>query len=306
MSSNAVNEEKHGRLAMIFAMIISGTIGFFVVSSEQSPFNVVFFRCLIGGCGLILYCAYKGYYKDLRITKRQCVFLLVGALTLIFNWVFLFSAYRLTSIGITTIIYHLQPFFLLFSSMLFMREKVKRSSFVWLLLAFTGLIVIVNPEQNVQDHNFILGCLSALAAAVLYAITTLMTKQISNVLRPEVIASSHMIIGSLVFLFLADFTKLPTTSSHWGAILTLGLFHTTFMYLLLYTAFKKAATSSLAIFGFLYPLVAVIVDYFAFGHLISLWQAFGAALILASGLSYNYGIAIPMLEKKKATLETSN
>lgn len=290
---------------MILAMIISGTIGFFVVSSDQSPFNVVFFRCVIGGAGLLLYCVFKGYYKALKITAQQAMFSFICALTLIFNWVFLFTAFRLTSIGITTIIYHLQPFFLLFSSLLFMRETIKRSNLAWLVLAFVGLIIIVKPDQAAMDHRFLLGCLSALAAAILYAITTLMTKQISNALRPEVIASSHMVIGSVVFAFLVDFSATPTTAAHWGAIVTLGLFHTTFMYLLLYTAFKKAATASLAIFGFLYPLVALIVDYFAFDHVISLWQALGAVLILASGLAYNYGISIPFMEKKRAVSEVS-
>ncbi|PCK92293.1 EamA/RhaT family transporter [Pseudomonas viridiflava] len=293
-------------MAMILAMIISGTIGFFVVSSEQSPFNVVFFRCVIGGAGLLLYCLLKGYYSGIKLTSRQAMFLVVGALTLIFNWVFLFTAYRLTSIGITTIIYHLQPFFLLFSSVLFMKEAVKRSNLVWLVLAFLGLVIVVKPDQAAMDHRFLLGCLSALAAAILYAITTLMTRQISNVLRPEVIASSHMVIGSLVFFFLVDFSALPSTAVHWGAIVTLGLFHTTFMYLLLYTAFKKAATASLAIFGFLYPLVALIVDYLAFDHVITVWQALGAVLILASGLAYNYGISIPFMERKCAADKLPN
>ncbi|MCD5984391.1 DMT family transporter [Pseudomonas sp. CDFA 610] len=303
---NTVPDEKQGRMAMILAMIISGTIGFFVVSSEQSPFNVVFFRCVIGGAGLLLYCLFKGYYSGIKLTSRQVLFLVVGALTLIFNWVFLFTAYRLTSIGITTIIYHLQPFFLLFSSLLFMKESLKRSNLAWLILAFLGLVIVVKPDQAAMDDRFLLGCLSALAAAILYAITTLMTRQISNVLRPEVIASSHMVIGSLVFLFLADFSALPSTAVHWGAIVTLGLFHTTFMYLLLYTAFKKAATASLAIFGFLYPLVALIVDYFAFDHVISVWQALGAVLILASGLAYNYGISIPFVERKSAVGKVPN
>ncbi|MFD4838587.1 DMT family transporter [Achromobacter sp. NPDC058515] len=301
-----MTEEKQGRMAMILAMIISGTIGFFVVSSDQSPFNVVFFRCAIGGAGLTLYCLCKGFYRSLHITWRQAGILALGALTLIFNWVFLFSAYKLTSIGITTIIYHLQPFFLLFSSMLFMKEKVKRSHLIWLILAFVGLVIIVRPEEAALDQKFYMGCLSASVAAVLYAVTTLLTRQISTELRPEVIASSHMVIGTLIFLFIADFTVLPTTRVHWGALITLGLFHTTFMYLLLYTAFKKAATASLAVFSFLYPLVALIVDYFAFGHLISVSQGLGAILILASGLAYNYGIVIPFLERRAAEAAQAN
>ncbi|CAN0624467.1 protein of unknown function [Burkholderia multivorans] len=35
-----------GKLYMFVAMVISGTIGYFVTQSGQMPFNVVLFRCL--------------------------------------------------------------------------------------------------------------------------------------------------------------------------------------------------------------------------------------------------------------------
>ena len=44
--------ELSGRLEMIAAMALSGTIGYFVVESGQSVWNVVFFRCLFGGLSL--------------------------------------------------------------------------------------------------------------------------------------------------------------------------------------------------------------------------------------------------------------
>jgi drug/metabolite transporter (DMT)-like permease len=293
-----LTQEQQGRVAMVAAMLISGTIGLFVVSSGQSPFNVVFLRCVIGGAGMLLVCGLKGYLRGLRFTRRQLLFILLGAVCLVFNWVFLFSAYRLTSIGIATIIYHLQPFFLLFSGVLFLGDKLKRSNVLWLLLAFAGLLLIVRPNHNGFDQQFLLGCLSAVAAAVLYAATTLLTKQIANEVRPEVIVSGHLLVGAGLFVFLADFSSLPATASSWTAMLMLGLFHTTLMLMLLYTAFKKASTASLAIFGFLYPLVALIVDYLAFGRVIDLWQGLGGVLIVAAGLAYNAGVKVAWLDKK--------
>jgi len=295
----ALTDEKQGQITMAIAMVISGTIGYFVLKSGQSPLNVVFFRCVIGGVGLAGYCLFKGYLKNLHLSKLQLFLLFAGAITLIFNWVFLFTAYNLTSIGITTIIYHLQPFFLLFFSMLALKEKFSRSSFCWLAVAFFGLAVIVSPEGSGFDSRFLLGCASALCAAMLYAITTLMTKKLSGIVRPEVIATSHMAIGAVIFLFLADFSKLPEHPEAWRSIFILGAFHTTIMYLMLYTAFKKASTSSLAILGFIYPIVAVVVDYYAFGHLIKPHQVIGAALILAAGISYNRGVRFPIIGRRQ-------
>ena len=49
-----------GRLEMIAAMALSGTIGYFVVESGQGVWNVVFFRCLFGALSLFAYCSAKG------------------------------------------------------------------------------------------------------------------------------------------------------------------------------------------------------------------------------------------------------
>ncbi|EGH17119.1 hypothetical protein Pgy4_29380, partial [Pseudomonas savastanoi pv. glycinea str. race 4] len=45
--------QSQGVIQLSLAMLISGTIGLFVVESGQSAINAVFFRCLIGG-GVLL------------------------------------------------------------------------------------------------------------------------------------------------------------------------------------------------------------------------------------------------------------
>lgn len=51
------NNLKRGSLEMVAAMLISGTIGWFVLMSGQAVVDVVFWRCLIGGGMLLLVCA---------------------------------------------------------------------------------------------------------------------------------------------------------------------------------------------------------------------------------------------------------
>ncbi|MEA3086194.1 MAG: hypothetical protein QOC89_3891 [Paraburkholderia sp.] len=59
----ASNEIRRGAAEMTMAMLMSGTIGWLVVSSQQSPFNVVFFRCIFGGATLALVCAVLGLFR---------------------------------------------------------------------------------------------------------------------------------------------------------------------------------------------------------------------------------------------------
>jgi drug/metabolite transporter (DMT)-like permease len=62
------------------------------------------------------------------------------------------------------------------------------------------------------------------------------------------------------------------------------------MYILLYGAFKKAATSSIAVLSFIYPLVAVIVDFVAYGRILSYAQLSGGVLIVMAAAAYSAGI----------------
>jgi hypothetical protein len=59
MANNAMRDgaTSRGAAEMTVAMLMSGTIGWLVVSSQQSAFNVVFFRCVFGGATLTLVCA---------------------------------------------------------------------------------------------------------------------------------------------------------------------------------------------------------------------------------------------------------
>ncbi|MHA6844437.1 DMT family transporter [Ralstonia syzygii] len=297
----SLQEERIGRLYMVGAMVIAGTIGFFVLLSGQSPFNVVFFRCAIGAVGLGLYCWWRGFFRSVSMSRGEALNLVLGALTLVFNWYFLFTAYSLTSIGITTVVYNFQPFLLLLASFVFRRERLGASAIAWLLMAFAGLVVLAEPTAPHVGNAYLLGVGSALTAAALYAATTLLTKKLSATMRPEVIAVCHMAIGAGVFVLLADFSHLPQLPHQVFAVLALGLFHTTFMYVLLYGAFQKASTASLAIFGFIYPVVAVVVDYLAYGKVMNPAQLVGGVLILAAAGAYAKGLKLPLLDRRGAS-----
>lgn len=278
--------DRVGQWYMVLAMAISGTIGFFVTISSQAPYNVVFFRCAIGACGLTLYCLSRGYFRNPVLDARGGMNLLLGATTLIANWYFLFSAYRMTSIGITTVVYNVQPFLLLVAGFLFRRERPPGHALLWLVLSFIGLVILAQPGSGGHGARYLEGILYALIAAALYAMTTLFTRSLSASLRPELIALGHMLIGTVIFLPIADFGRLPDAPVPILAIAALGLVHTTFMYILLYGAFKKATTSSLAILGFIYPMVAVAVDFLAFGKVLTVPQISGGVVIVCSAVAY--------------------
>ncbi|WP_229858144.1 EamA family transporter, partial [Streptomyces anandii] len=111
--TRAPNQETRGAIELTIAMVLSGTLGVFVIESGASPFNVVFFRCLFGTVTLGLYCLARGFFKNHGFTAKKLGLAALGGVFIVFNWAFLFESYERTSISVATVVYHTQPFYVM-------------------------------------------------------------------------------------------------------------------------------------------------------------------------------------------------
>ena len=267
---------------MLAAMALSGTIGWFVLQSGQTVWNVVFVRCVLGSLGLGLYAWWRGQWQTWPFTRRSLLWCIAGGVALVGNWLLLFNAYHYSSIGIATVVYHTQPFWLLLLSRLLLGEALAQRQLAAVAVAFAGMLLIVQPGQG--GGSALLGILLALGAAMLYAVVTLISKQLPKTLAPTHIACVQTLTGVLLLWPLLDNASLWVAGSHWGYLATLGLVHTTLMYIIMYAAFRQLPTHWIGLLGFSYPVVALLVDYLAYGHLLDGWQLLGVLLIIAANV----------------------
>jgi drug/metabolite transporter (DMT)-like permease len=262
---------------MFVAMGLSGTIGLFVLLSGQSALTVVFFRCLIGGVALLAWLFWQGAWQ--RLNARAIAWLVVGAIALIVNWLCLFSAYPVSGIAIATVVYHVQPFFLILLAALLQREPIDMGKLPWMGVAFIGVAMSAGINFDTAQDKMLLGVLLALLAAFLYAVATLATRKLAGV-PPAQIAGLQLLLGVIVLAPLADFSMLDLQWKTWSSLLILGLVHTGLMYNLMYSAFQRLPANMIAGLSFIYPLVAILVDLLFFGTVLNTVQMLGMVLIL--------------------------
>ncbi|MGH4032399.1 DMT family transporter [Actinomycetota bacterium Odt1-20B] len=273
--------ERTGTLQLTAAMALSGTLGIFVVESGAAAFNVVFFRVLFGALALGAYAFARGYFRDHGLTLKKAGLAALGGVFTVFNWVFLFKAYEATSISLATVVYHTQPFFLVLLSALVLRERLARFQLGWLAVAFAGLVLVSGVRPG--DTASLAGIGLALLAAVLYALSTLVTKRVTGV-RPHLVALVQVLVGIPLLLPFADFGAMGGTGAGWAWLAGLGVIHTGLMYVLMYAAYAKLPTSKIAVLAFTYPAVATVADWAVYGHHIGLVQALGVPLIIMASL----------------------
>jgi drug/metabolite transporter (DMT)-like permease len=277
---------------MAGAMLISGTVGAFVLESGQSPLNVVFFRCLFGALSLLAWCAATGLLQRRHFNRRMLALSALCGALIVFNWVLLFGAFRHASISIATAVYNTQPFMLIGLGALFLGEKVDAARLAWIGTAFAGLLLLLGLDPRAlagQDGTALLGFGMALGAALLYAFAALIIKRLAGV-PAELTALLQVSLGVLLLAPLADFGALPATPGPWAWLVGMGVLHTGLMYILLYSAIQSLPTARVAVLSFIYPAVALAVDHLFYGQRLGGAQWLGIGLIALGNLGVSLGL----------------
>jgi drug/metabolite transporter (DMT)-like permease len=284
-----MNEKTRGTIEMTIAMVILGTIGWFVIVSNQSALSVVFWRCAFGAVALFVICAALGLLRG-HLTWHTLLWSALGGAAIVTNWLLLFASFKLASISISTAVYNTQPFILLGLGALFAGEKITANKLLWLVVAFGGLLLIVAGNSTGEGSNItsLSGVAMALAAAFFWAVATIITKKLKGT-PPHLIALIQVCVGFIMVAPFVNFDNLPATAFSWLALVTIGVVHTGVIYALMYSAVQKLPTHLQGSLTFLYPVVAILVDVIAFDHRLSLGQIAGAAAILLGAAGMNLG-----------------
>ena len=290
-----MNNKTTGTLQMIAAMLISGTIGWFVVYSGQPVIELLFWRCVFGAATLLVVCAFTGSLRG-TLTLKQVGWAALGGVAIVLNWLLIFASFSRASISVAIAVYNTQPFMLVGLGAIFFSERITATKLAWLGIAFAGVLLIVQARPSAAayagpDSAYISGVLMALGAAFFYAIAAIVTKKLGDT-PPHLIALIHVCVGTVMIAPFADLTDLPTDYRAWGDFVVMGAVYTGLVFALLYGAIQKLPTHSVGALSFLYPIFAMVVDFVAFDHRLKPLQLVGSAAIViaAAGMTLGWSL----------------
>ncbi|WP_106178900.1 DMT family transporter [Prauserella shujinwangii] len=269
-------------------MALSGTIGAVVVESGAAASAVAFARCLVGGLLLVLWGLARGRLGRARpaaLTRRELGLAALGGVLLVGNWVLLFASYALSSLSVSTVVYHTQPLLLVGLAAVLLREKVTRSHLARAVVAFGGVALISLGAHGTGGEPVRLGGIAlALGAAVLYAGASLVAKRLAHV-PPHVLAAGQLSLGAVLLAPALAVTPLPASAGGLLWLALLGTVHTALMYVLMYSSIGRLPTGTVALVSYLYPVVAVVVDVLAYGHRPTVAEGAGMVAVLLAAMT---------------------
>jgi len=92
----------------------------------------------------------------------------------------------------------------------------------------------------------------------------------------------------------------PVPASSWIWLVCLGVVHTGIAYTLMFRALPKLSTPTIGVLAFVFPLVAIIVDWLFYKQPIGPLQAVGMGLIMLGTLGVQLGWGLGMRKEADA------
>jgi len=287
----SLTQRQQGAITLASGGLLMGTIGVFVEEARLGALTLVFFRCLFGFLSLAAYCAWKGFFTRAHFTRRTLVLALISGVLMVTQWVGFFDAIHRTSIAVATVVFHVQPFWVVLIGAALFNERLGMDRLGWIATAFAGLVLAsgVAATENWQGHtSYLIGIGEALVGSLLYATVTLIAKGLGD-LRPHLLTLMQCAVGVVCLPFIAPLASVPIGPMQWFWLVGMGVLHTGLSYVLIYGALPKLTTPVIAVLLFVYPLTAIVVDAVVYGRALSMPQLAGMVLIVVASLGVNLG-----------------
>lgn len=275
------------KVNVIVAMLMFGSIGLFVRGIALPSSVIALVRGIIGCIFLVTAGHLMKQPVDWKAMKGNWLVLVLSGAAIGFNWIFLFEAYRYTTVSCATLSYYFAPVFVILVSPVVLGEKLTKKRLCCAAGAVIGMMLVSNILFLEKGENGLLGIFFGLMAAVLYASVMILNKFMKGLTGLETTAAqlgvAAIILTPYTVLTAAEpFSAVWTSVSavSWILLVFIGIVHTGVGYLLYFSAMKKLPAQTVAVLSYIDPVTAIFLSAVILKETMSLPQMVGAMLIL--------------------------
>lgn len=270
----------------ITAMVIVGTIGIFRRNIALSSAALAFSRGILGSLSLGAFVKVRGQKIFHGIDRKKLLLLILNGAIIGVNWIFLFEAYRFTTVAVATLCYYLQPTLLILVSPIFFKEKLTGKRLFYALITFLGM-VLVSGVLGGGDTGSLKGVAFGLAAAVLYTMAVVINKITLGVDPYEKTIIQLASAGIVLIPYIQmteDISAVQLDTITIILVLIVGIIHTGLVYFFYFGSMERMSAQAVAVFSYIDPVVAVIASWAFLGEPLTVPVIIGAVLIIGSAL----------------------
>jgi len=247
-------------------------------------FGLLFYASIISSIFLFIYLLFQRKLKLLKAFTKEDYLrsALLGFLNPFLYYVMLLNAYSILKAQEAVTLNFIWPIMLVLLSIPILRQRIKLSSIVAIIISFAGVFVIAT-EGNILGFRFTntVGVLLAASSSVIWALFWIYNTKDK---RDEAVRLFVNFAFGTVFIFISSFffaeVKIPNRNGIIGAIY-IGLFEMGITFLMWLKALKLSRTTAhVANLIYLVPFFALVVISFVVGEKILFSTIIGLLFIV--------------------------
>ncbi|MEE9372409.1 MAG: DMT family transporter [Saprospiraceae bacterium] len=244
----------------------------------------------IGGLRMALPVIGFGLYLKLQriqIFRRNYKKMIFASGLNAFRLYFYFIAYIYTSVGSAAILFYCFPIFVALMGHWFLEERMSRSQWMFLFLAFCGLIVAYSHQSFSFDNSDFIGMSSALVAGLGYAVTVVLFKSESQNYNSSEMVFYQNLVGMFIFMpfLIKDYEAISSHDIWFCLIYTFVVGFVVFK--LFFIGLKYLDASIASSIMYLEIVSAIFFSYIFLGEKLSSNMILGGAMIVISSFMIN-------------------
>lgn len=285
--------ERRAVVEVLFAAFCWGCIGLFtrhLSALGMSALAIAFFRSLAAAVMLAIYLGVRAP-ATFRIRPRDLwLFVGTGFVSIgCFN-VFYFMTQTMTTLSVAAVLLYTAPFFVIFMSRLFFKERITRQKIVAVLLTFAGCLFVTGFIGGGSVQLAPVAIATGIGSAICYALYSIFGQVALTHYSPMTVTFYSLFIAacSMGVIFGVTGAEMPAvTGSMVAGICGLGFFSTALPYIFYTRGLARLSPSKASVLAFAEPMVATLMGILVLHEPITVPAIIGIALIFAGILVLN-------------------
>ena len=276
------------KLRFLFAIFLYGTIGWLLRFVTVPTDIVVFFRASIGFLTLLAIMKIRHISPDRAAIRSNLLYLILSGASLGLNWVFLFAAYKHTTVAIASLCNYTAPIIIVAISPLVLGEKLNFRKVLCVLAALAGIVLISGVFAGEGGQANPAGIAMGLGAALGFVGLVIFNRKMSGVSYYDrsMIQLLSAAVVVLIYAVISNFGKKITVDTKSVLIiLMLGVLHTGIAYCFYFDGMARLPLTTYAILGYLEPVVSVLCSVILLNEKMGIDGAAGTVLIIGAALA---------------------
>ena len=276
------------KMSLAGAMVVFGTIGLFVRNIAMPSSVIAFIRGAVGTAFLVIFCLLTGKKFSFGKVKEKLLILCLSGAAIGINWIFLFEAYRYTTVATATLCYYMAPVFVIVMSSVIYKEKLTVKQICCTLAALAGMVFVSGvAETGIGNITEMKGVILGVLAAVFYSSVVLMNKSLGSVPAYDKTIVQLFGAAAVILPYCLATVKVSDISFDKKSVIMpaiVSIVHTGIAYTAYFGSMKNLQSQTIAIMSYIDPIVAIALSAVVLKEKMSVLSIVGAAMILSATL----------------------